>query len=253
MKSLFLILLMLYSPYAFARKDTNVSQYHKFELQRMSMVRKARMLTKEYKMLQNRLKGWQIRKQQLIERFEEKNNAMATMSLGHDNQYGVRRAEARRKQFYASIDQKEHMIQERISTVRQKLDQLKEDFHFQFAVELTDDEIFRDKHKRVKEKRKKLKMLKEYIKYVESYEKLRQLNDKYNQVENLLQSIAKINHNEKLFEQNITRKADVTQEKMFAYKNMADRLKEEFVNRYHVDIEDIDRAKLFLKNLKKAH
>ena len=253
MKSLFLILILLFSHNAFARTDANISNYPKLELERINMVRKARVLTKEYQMLQNRLKGWQIRKQQLISRFEEKNSAMSQLALGQDNRYGIRRAEERRKQFYASIDAKEQKIRNRIASVRQKLDQLKEDFYFKFAVNLTDDEMFHDKVVRVKEKQKKIHMLKEYINYMESYENLRALNAKYDRVENLLQSIAKINNNEKLFEQNITRKADVNREKMFEYKNMAERLREEFTNRYHVDIEDLDRAKLFLQNLKKAY
>ena len=253
MKALILTLIVLFSQFAFARMDANSSSYPKLELQRMNMVRKARMLTKEYKMLQNRLKGWQIRKQQLIERFEEKNSAMAQMALGRDNQYGIRRAEERRRQFYASIDEKEQKIRSRVNAVEQKLQKLKENFLFTFAVELTDEEMFRDKVVRVKEKQKKIEIITEYINYLESYENLRNLNAKYDQVENLLQSIAKINDNEKLFEQNITRKADTNREKMFEYKNMADRLREEFANRYHVDIDTLDRAKLFLQNLKKAY
>ncbi len=253
MKYLVLIFVLLLSHDLCARTDTQVVNYPKLELERINMVRQARVLTKEYQMLQNRLKGWQVRKQQLIARFEEKNSAMSQLALGQDNRYGIRRAEERRKQFYASIDAKEQKIQDRIASVRQKLEQLKEDFYFKFAVELTEEEMFHDKTVHVKEKRKKIRMLKEYINYLESYENLRALNAKYDQVESLLQSIAKINNNEKLFEQNITRKADINREKMFEYKNMAERLREEFTNRYHVDIEDLDRAKLFLQNLKKAH
>ena len=247
------MLILLFSHNAFAQMDVNVSNYPKLQLERINMVRKARVLTKEYQKLQNRLKGWKVRKQQLIEQFEEKNRALSEIALGQDNQYGMRRAEKRRKQFYTSLNAKEQKIRNRIASVRKKLDRLKEAFYFKFAVELTDDEIFHDKVVRVKDKEKKIQMLEEYISYMESYENLRALNAKYDRVENLLQSIAKINNNEKFFEQNITRKAAVNREKMFEYKNMAERLREEFTNRYHVDIKDIDRAKLFLQNLKKTY
>jgi len=252
MKALILTLIVLFSQFAFARMDANSSSYPKLELQRMNMVRKARMLTKEYKMLQNRLKGWQIRKQQLIERFEEKNSAMAQMALGRDNQYGIRRAEERRRQFYASIDEKEQKIRSRVNAVEQKLQKLKENFLFTFAVELTDEEMFRDKVVRVKEKQKKIEIITEYINYLESYEKLRNLNAKYDQVENLLQSIAKIDEREKSFEQNLTKRAEENRRKMVTYQMMAERLREEFYNRYHMEIRDLRMARQFLQNLRSA-
>jgi hypothetical protein len=254
MKLILLSLFLLFSSPLFARMDANMSSNpNKIVLERINMVRKARMLTKEYQMLQNRLKGWQMRKQQLIDRFEEKNRAMEDLALGHDNQYGIRRAAERRRKFYASLEEKERKIRERLTTVEMKLERLKENFRFQFAVELTEGEMFKDKVVRIKDKEKKIKMVKEYINYLESYENLRALNEKYDKVEYLLQSIAKINDNEKLFEQNLTRKAADNREKMYEYKAMADRLREEFVNRYHVEIGDLDRARLFLKNLQRAY
>ncbi len=253
MKIIILSLLMLFTFSLYAQMDTNISSYHKIKLERINMVRKGRMLTKEYQMLQNKLKGWQVRKQQLIERFEEKNRAIEEMALGKDNLYGVRRAQERRRAFYASLEEKERKIRNRIAAVSEKLQKLKEEFRFRYAVDLTEEEMFRDKVIRVKDRNRKIEMVKEYINYLESYENLRALNEKYDRVENLLQSIAKINENEKLFEQNLTQKAAVNREKMYEYKSMAARLREEFLNRYHVEIGDLERAKLFLKNLQKAY
>ena len=247
-----LLLLFVMVPYSYARVDNNLSAYHQAELERMHMVRKAKLLTKEYELLQNKLTNWEKRKAELIARFEEKNRVVAEMDLGHDSRYGAKLAQERRNRFYASIAQKDEKIKTRLSAIEEKLANLKKEFQFRYAVDLTDEEMFEGKKAHVKDKKRKIAILDEYINYMESYQKLRQMNAKYDQAENLMQSIAKVNDKEKLFEENLTKKAEVNRLKMYEYKTMAKRLKEEFVNQYQVEIGDLQRAKAYLENLKRA-
>jgi len=232
--------------------DNNISAYRQAELERMHMVRKAKLLTKEYELLQNKRRSWEKRKADLIARFEEKNRVVAEMDLGHDSRYGAKLAQERRNRFYASIAQKDEKIRTGLFAIEEKLAQLKKEFQFRYAVDLT-EEIFEGKKARVKDKKQKIAILDEYINYMESYQKLRQMNAKYDRTENLMQNIAKINDKEKKFEENLTKKAEVNRLKMYEYKTMAERLKEEFVNQYQVEIGDLQRAKVYLENLKRAH
>ena len=252
-KILSLLFLFVIVPSGFARVDNNISAYRQAELERMHMVRKAKLLTKEYELLQNKRRSWEKRKAELIARFEEKNRVVEEMDLGHDSRYGAKLAKKRRDNFYASIAQKDEKIRTRLFAIEEKLAQLKKEFQFRYAVDLTPEEMFEGKKARVKDKKRKIAILDEYINYMESYQKLRQMNEKYDQAENLMQNIAKINDKEKKFEENLTKKAEVNRLKMYEYKTMAERLKEEFVNQYQVEIGDLQRAKAYLENLKRAH
>jgi len=253
MKNLLFSLLLLLQYPLFAEMDVNSSNTQLSALERMKMVREARLLTKEQQLLNNKLQSWRKHRERLVERFERKNQAIEEMALGRDNQYGLRLAQKRRSEFYASLDKKEERIQKRLFEIEKKLSKLKNDFLFRYAVELTDDEIFHGKTARVKERTKKVEMLKEYMQYMKSYEELSALNAKYDQAEMLLQSIAKINDKEKTFEQNLTKKAQENRIKMYEYKTMADRLREEFYNQYHVQIDDMETAEKFLENIQKAY
>lgn len=249
-----LIFLLFWLPFTLqASYDENITSYQNDHIQRLKIVREAKLLLQEQKMLENKLKSWQIHKQKLIDRFEKKNRTVEEMKLGRDDRYGEKLAQKRRKTFYASLERKERRIKSRISFISRKLSKLKKEFRFRYAVDLSEDEIFYGKAPTVKDKAMKINLLKEYIQYVQSYENLRKMNEKYDRAEALMQSIAKINTKEQNYEQNLTKKAEENRIKMHQYKMMAERLKEEFSNRYDMEIENLQMAKQFLQNLKKSH
>lgn len=237
----------------FAQMDYNSTRYRQAELARMQMVREAKLLLREYRLLENKYKSWQARKAQLIARFEEKNRVVAQMHLGEDNRYGEKVALKRRSKFYNSIAAKDRKIQNRLEEIRNRLAQLKEEFKFRYGVALTEDEIFFGKKAHVKHKQQKIALLREYINYMESYENLRKINAKYDEAESLIQSIAKINDKERRFEENLTKKAELNRMKMYEYKTMAERLREELANKYDIEVVDLERAKAFLENLRYAY
>ncbi len=230
--------------------ENNSSRYDNDPIVRLQMLREAKFLMQEYEMLQNRLKSWQIHKNRLIKRFEAENRDIAQMHLGQDGNYGFRLAQKRKEKFYASLEMKEKRIKKRLFGISRKLSNLKEEYRFRYAVELTKDEIFHGKAPRIEDREEKINLLQEYIKYSESYEHLRSLNARYDRAENLMQSIAKINDEEKNFEQNLTKRAQQNHQKMVEYQMMVQRLSEEFYNRYQMQISSLQMARQFLHNLR---
>jgi hypothetical protein len=252
MKTL-LIFLILWLPFSLhAGFDENISTYKNDHVERLKIVREAKLLLQEQKMLENKLKSWKIHKQKLIDRFERNNRRVEEMRLGKDDRYGEKLAQKRRMTFYTSLDRKEQRIKSRIAHISRKLSKLKKEFYFRYAVELTEDEIFYGRAPSVKDKAMKINLLNEYIQYVESYENLRRRNEKFDQSEALMKSISKINDKEQSYEQNLTKKAEENRIKMYQYKMMAERLQEEFANRFDLEITDIRVAKQFLENQKRA-
>ncbi len=248
-----LILLLFWLPFTMhAGYDENRSTYRNDHVTRLKMLREAKLLIQERTMLENKLKSWQIHKQKLIERFERKNRSVEAMKLGSDNRLGEKLAQKRRSTFYASLARKERRIKSRIAAITRKLERLKESFRFRYAVDLTKEEIFYGRAPSVKDKAMKINLLNEYIQYVHSYENLRKMNEKYDEAEHLMRSITKINENEERYEQNLTRRAEENRMKMYQYRSMAERIREEFFNRYNMQITDLQMAQQFLENLKKS-
>ena len=233
-------------------KENNATGYINDPIVRLHMLREAKYLMQEHEMLQNRLKSWMIHKQKLIARFEAENRSVEQMHLGKDGRYGAKLAQERRKRFYTTLDLKERRIRESLAANARRLKALQKEFRYRYAVELTKEEIFEGKRPRIEDKEQKTKLLQEYIRYSESYEKLRAMNARFDQAENLMHNIAKINEKEQNFEQNLTKRAQLNREKMLQYRLMERRLREEFYNRYHMPIYDIHMARQFLKNLQKS-
>lgn len=243
---------MLTPAVSVALDEANITAYTNDPIVRIRMVREAKYLMQEQTMLQNRIKSWQLHKAKLIRRFEAQNSHVAQMPLGRDNRYGERIAEKRRRAFYDSLQRKERKMKERLREVARRLSELKEEFRFRYGVELTEEEIFEGKAPRIKEREEKIAMLKEYIRYMRSYDELRRMNEKYDRAEALMRSIAKIDAHEEDFEENLTRRAEENRQKMFAYRMMAQRLSEEFYNRYRMELTDKEVAAQFLENIEKS-
>ncbi len=236
--------------YSYDNNGTTVNRYND-SIERMQMVRKAKLLTKEYELLENKLNSWNLHKESLIREFERKNKALIDMAQHRDESHWIRRANKRKKEFYLSLSRKEEKIKNRLFEVSKKLSDLKNEFLFKYAVELTEDEMYHGHRPKVVDRVRKKQMLTEYIKYMGSYEELRRKNQKFDEVQALLSSIPKINQKEIAFDNNITQKARINRDKMYQYKTMAERLAEEFYNRYHVSIDSPESAKKFMHNLNK--
>ncbi len=253
MKILFFAFLLIVQTSLMALQERrNDVTMHDDTLLRQKMLREARLLIQEYRLLENKLKSWRIHKQKLIDRFERNNRVVAQMPLGEDDRYGKELAQKRKKAFYASLQKRESRIKSRLFEISKKLSQLKQEFYFRYAVELTEEEIFHGKAPHVKDKQQKINLLNDYIRYVESYQSLLVMNRRYDQAKSLMSSIAKINRKEENFEHNLTRRAAENRQKMHQYKMMAERLSEEFYNRYNLKITDLSMAQQFLENLKKS-
>ncbi len=241
--------------YSFDRNVTNnaIDRYND-SVERIQMVRRARLLTKELELLENKLNSWNLHKESLIREFERKNKALIQMA--HDSYSGenhwIRRAKKRKREFYQSLATKEEKINNRLFEVSKKLSDLKNEFLFKYAVELTDEEMYHGKRAKVVDRERKIQMLSEYIKYMGSYEELRRRNEKFDEVRSLLSSIPKINQKEIAFDNNISEQAKINRDKMYQYETMAKRLAEEFYNRYHVNVDSSQAAKKFMENLSKA-
>lgn len=226
-------------------QENNSTRLDNDPVVRLRMLREAKFLMQEHEMLLNRLKSWKIHKQRLAARFEAKNRDIAKMHLGEDGRYGSKLAEARRERFYASLEAKEKRIKKRLFEISRKLNRLKGEYRFRYAVELTKEEIFHGRAPRIEEKNEKINLLKEYIRYSESYANLRRINVSNDRAENLKQRLAKV-------EENLTKRAQQNHQKMVAYQMMLQRLREEFHNRYHMEITNVQMARQFLENLRKS-
>jgi len=255
MKFFLLLVLLCMQGTLFASQDYNRSQTfdESDSVTRIKMLHQAKLLLEEYRMLENKLKSWKLHKRRLIDRFERQNRKLETMHLGHDGSYGKKLAQKRRSDFYASLQKQESRIKKRLFAISQKLSALKEDFYFRYAVELTEDEIYEGKVPRVKEKRQKINLLEEYIRYSQSYQALYAMNRKYDQAEKLQERVAKVNGADlNASDENATKKAEANRMRMYQYRTMAERLREEFYNRYKLQITDLQMARQFLKNLQKS-
>ncbi len=252
MKRLFVLFIFLFNSvlYSYDNNGTTVNRYND-SIERMQMVRKAKLLTKEYELLENKLNSWNLHKESLIKEFERKNRALIDMAEQRGESHWIRRAKKRKREFYLSLSKKENKIKNRLFEVSKKLSDLKSEFLFKYAVELTDEEMYHGRRPKVVDRVRKTQMLTEYIKYMKSYEELRKKNRKFDEVQALLSSIPKINEKEIAFDNNITQKARINRDKMYQYKTMAQRLAEEFYNRYHVSIDSSQTAKEFIRNLNK--
>ncbi len=246
----FFVTLFYLSTFAFSY-DQNTSAENDILL-RMQMVREAKILTKEYQLLENKLQSWQEHKEKLVHEFYRKNKAMQNLGLGNDNNYAYIRAQRRKKEFYSSLENKENQITTRLMNVSKKLSKLKSEFLFKFAVPLTEDEMFKNRKPKIVDKDKKLEILGTYIDYRHSYESFLKQNQQFDEVKELLSSIPKINQKEMDYDHNVTIKAQENRNKMYEYKMLSDKLAEEFYNTYGVYIENEKVAKEFMENLKKG-
>ncbi len=245
----FLMLLCYFGMNAFAYEPNSSAEND--ILIRMQMVREAKILTKEYRLLENKMKSWQEHKDKLIREFHRKNMAMQNLGLGNDNNYIYIRAQKRKKEFYQSLANKERQITTRLMNVSKKLSDLKNQFLFKFAVPLTEEEMFKNRRPKLQDKDKKLQMLGTYIDYRHTYESFRKQNQQFDQVKELMASIPKVNQKEIDFDQNMTIQSQENRNKMYEYKMLSDKLAEEFYNKYGVYIENEQKAKEFMDNINK--
>ncbi len=248
MKWFLLCFLLISQQMLSAESQDRGALYQDDHIERLQMVRRAKILLRERSMLEKRLESWEIHKRKLIARFERENRVVEEMPLGSDNRYGARLAQKRRSAFYASLRKREARIRGRLHQIEEKLRRLREQFRFRFAVELTREEIFEGKVPRVERKEEKVNMLREYIQYVESYRKLRSENTLEDRPATLRKEITEASAEER----NTTQRLGQRLMKIYQYQTMADRIREEFYNRYHIEISDLERAKAFLHNIENA-
>ncbi len=248
MKWFLLCFLLISQQMISAESQDRGALYQDDHIQRLQMLREAKVLLRERSMLEKRLESWEIHKRKLISRFERENRVVEEMPLGSDNRYGEKLAQKRRSAFYASLRKREARIRGRLKQIEEKLRRLRERFRFRFAVELTREEIFEGKAPRVERKEEKVNMLREYIQYVESYRKLRSENTLEDRPATLRKEIAEASSQE----HNGTESSSQRLMKLYQYQTMADRIREEFYNRYHIEIGDLQWAKAFLHNIENA-
>jgi hypothetical protein len=221
---------------------------YKKDLNRLQMLKEAKFLTKKYKNAVSKFENWDMRKEELKKDFRKKNPNTDT-SLGNGNEYGIKRAQKRRMEYYKSLDKQEIYLQTRVEEADAKLRALKDEFLFQFAVPLTDKEIRGGKPPQVTDRDEKVEMLNHYINEEKAYKRCKERVAHFESVKNVTASIEKLFPDTKLTTLYIDTKSSQNQDEIQEHLLELKRIDEEYKAKYGLPVLDAQRAKAIIQKI----
>lgn len=247
-----ILVFILFVDVSFAQSPVKQPQqnYQK-EVSRQKMLREAKFLQKRYDDALMKQQAWEERKAALTSAFNEKYRGEET-AFGNGDQYGKERAKKRRNEFYASLNREERQIDQKISELEDQMMMLKEEFLFQFAVPLTQEEINGGPAPKIEEKDEKVHMLEKYINESRAWQKCREDVTEFDRVEQLAESLEKLFPENNLTARTILAKREAKEADMKQHLENREQIDQTFKTKYGLAIKDDKRAQTILKNIKES-
>jgi hypothetical protein len=221
---------------------------YKKDLTRHQMLREAKYLNKKYEDAVLKLENWDLRKEELKKDFLRKNPHLET-SFGTGNEYGKKRAQKRKREYYKSLDKQEGYLQTRVAEAEAKLQDLKEEFLFQFAVPLTDEEINGGKIPEVTDRDQKVEMLNNYINETDAWKKCKERVADFESVQSIAISIEKLFPDTKLTQLYIETKSSQNLDEIRSHSEMLKKLEQDYREKYGLSITSASRAKAIIQKI----
>ncbi len=232
----------------FKKTKKEYKREYKKDLNRHQMLREAKYLTKKYNDAVLKFGNWDTRKEELKNGFLKRNPNLET-SFGIGNEYGEKRAQKRKRDYYKSLDKQEGYLQTRVEEAHSKLQDLKDEFLFQFAVPLTDAEINGGKAPLVINRDQKVEMLNRYINETNLWKKCKARVSDFEDVKKISSSIEKLFPDTKLTTLYIETKSAQNQDEIRSHSQMLMEIESTYKKKYGLHISSASRAKSIIQNI----
>ncbi len=228
----------------------SMTRSYKKESERRQMLRKAKYLKKKYEVALIKFENWEAKKELLKTTFHKKNGRQDT-EFGEGNSYGKKRAQKRTREYYHSLDIQERHIEERVDDAYVKLTEVQDEFLFQYAVPLTDEEMNGQDAPTIEDKTQKIEMLNAYITESSAWKICWEKANEFDKVNRVAHSIEKLFPKSNLTQNKISDKMNQNKVQMQAHVNKYQNIELEYRTKYGISISSSERAVVILDNINK--